>query len=31
MCGYRTLTSAECTTVMIVELTIMSGLGSSLD
>jgi hypothetical protein len=25
------LTSAECTTIMIAELTVTSGLGSSLD
>jgi hypothetical protein len=29
--GYRVLTSAECTTIMIVELTVTSGLGSSFD
>jgi hypothetical protein len=29
--GYRVLTSAECTTIMISELTVTSGLGSSLD
>jgi hypothetical protein len=29
--GYRVLTSAECTTIMIVMLTVTSGLGSSLD
>jgi hypothetical protein len=29
--GYRVLTSAECTTVMIVEPAVTSGLGSSID
>jgi hypothetical protein len=29
--GYGVLTSAECTTIMIVELAVTSGLGSSLD
>jgi hypothetical protein len=29
--GYMTLTSAGCTTIMIVELAVTSGLGSSLD
>jgi hypothetical protein len=29
--GYRVLTSAECTTIMIVELADTSGLGSSFD
>jgi hypothetical protein len=29
--GYRVLTSAECTTVMIAELAVSSGLGSSFD
>jgi hypothetical protein len=28
---YRILTSAECTTTMIAELAIISGLGSSFD
>jgi hypothetical protein len=27
--GYRVLTFAECTTIMIVELAVTSGLGSS--
>jgi hypothetical protein len=27
--GYRVLTSAECTTIMITELAVTSGLGSS--
>jgi hypothetical protein len=31
MRGYGALTSAECTTVMIVVLTVTSDLGSSLD
>jgi hypothetical protein len=31
MHGYRVLTSAECTTIMIIELAVISGLGSSLD
>jgi hypothetical protein len=31
MCGYRVLTFEECTTIMIAELTVMSGLGSSSD
>jgi hypothetical protein len=31
MRGYRLLTSAECTTIMIAVLTVTSGLGSSLD
>jgi hypothetical protein len=31
MCGYRVLTSAECTTVMTVVLMVTSSLGSSLD
>jgi hypothetical protein len=31
MLGYRVLTSAECTTIMITELAVTSGLGSSLD
>jgi hypothetical protein len=30
-CGYRVLTSTECTTIIIAELTVTSGLGSSLD
>jgi hypothetical protein len=30
-CGYRALTFAKCTTIMIVELMVTSGLGSSLD
>jgi hypothetical protein len=29
--GYRVLTSAECTTIMIVEFAVTSGLGSSFD
>jgi hypothetical protein len=29
--GYRVLTFVECTTIMIVELTVTSGLGSSRD
>jgi hypothetical protein len=29
--GYMVLTSAECTTIMIVELAVTSGLGSSFD
>jgi hypothetical protein len=29
--GYRALTFVKCTTIMIVELAITSGLGSSLD
>jgi hypothetical protein len=29
--GYRILAFAKCTSIMIVELAIMSGLGSSLD
>jgi hypothetical protein len=29
--GYRVLTSVECTPVMIVELAVTSGLGSSFD
>jgi hypothetical protein len=29
--GYRVLTSAECTTIMIDELAVTSGLGSSFD
>jgi hypothetical protein len=28
--GYKVLTSAKCTTIMIAELTVTSGLGSSL-
>jgi hypothetical protein len=31
MRGYRVLTSTECTTIMIAELMVTSGLGSSLD
>jgi hypothetical protein len=29
--GYRVLTSAECTTIMIAELAVTSGLGSFFD
>jgi hypothetical protein len=29
--GYRVLTFAKCTTIMIAELAVISGLGSSLD
>jgi hypothetical protein len=29
ICGYRALTSAECTTIMIAKLAVTSGLGSS--
>jgi hypothetical protein len=29
--GYRVLTFAKCTTIIIVELAITSGLGSSFD
>jgi hypothetical protein len=29
--GYMALTFAKCTTIMIVELTVLSGLGSSRD
>jgi hypothetical protein len=29
--GYRALTFTKCTTVMIVELAVTSGLGSSFD
>jgi hypothetical protein len=29
--GYRVLTFAECTTIMIAELAVTSGLGSSFD
>jgi hypothetical protein len=29
--GHRVLTSTECTTTMIAELVVTSGLGSSLD
>jgi hypothetical protein len=29
--GYKVLTSAEYTTIMIVELAVTSGLGSSFD
>jgi hypothetical protein len=28
--GYRTLTFSKCTTIMIAELAVTSGLGSSL-
>jgi hypothetical protein len=31
MRGYRELTSAECTTIMIAELVVTSSLGSSLE
>jgi hypothetical protein len=31
MCGYRALTFAKCTTIMIAELAVTSGLGSSQD
>jgi hypothetical protein len=31
MCGYRVLTFVKCTTIMIAELAVTSGLGSSLD
>jgi hypothetical protein len=31
MRGYRVLISAECTTIMIAELAVTSGLGSSFD
>jgi hypothetical protein len=31
MRGYKVLTSIECTTIMIAELTVTSGLGSSFD
>jgi hypothetical protein len=31
MRGYRVLTSAECTTIMIAELAVTSGLGYSFD
>jgi hypothetical protein len=31
MRGYTVLTSAECTTIMIAELTVTSVLGSSFD
>jgi hypothetical protein len=30
-CGDRVLTFAKCTTIMVVELAVTSGLGSSLD
>jgi hypothetical protein len=30
-CGYSALTVAKCTTIMIVELAVTSGVGSSLD
>jgi hypothetical protein len=29
--GYKAVTFAKCTTIMIVELTVMSGMGSSRD
>jgi hypothetical protein len=29
--GYRTLTFVKCTTIMIVELAVISGLGFSFD
>jgi hypothetical protein len=29
--GYRVLTYAECTTIMIAELAVISGMGSSFD
>jgi hypothetical protein len=29
--GYRVLTSTKCTTIMIAELMVTSGMGSSLD
>jgi hypothetical protein len=29
--GYRALTFAKCTTIMIADLAVTSGLGSSLD
>jgi hypothetical protein len=29
--GYMVLTTAECTTIMIAELVVISGLGSSFD
>jgi hypothetical protein len=29
ICGYRVLTFAKCTTIMIVVLMVISGLGSS--
>jgi hypothetical protein len=29
--GYRVLTSTDCTTIMITELAVTSGLGSSQD
>jgi membrane carboxypeptidase/penicillin-binding protein len=29
--GYKILTSVKCTTIMIAELAVTSGLGSSLD
>jgi hypothetical protein len=31
MHGYRVLTSVQCTTIMIAELVVTSGLGSSLE
>jgi hypothetical protein len=31
MCGYRVLTSAECTTIMIAKLAVTIGVRSSLD
>jgi hypothetical protein len=30
-CGYRVLTSTECTTIMIADIAVTSGLGSSFD
>jgi hypothetical protein len=30
-CGYKVLTSAECPTIIIADLAVTSGLGSSLD
>jgi hypothetical protein len=30
-CGYRMLTFAKCTTIVIVELAVTSDIGSSLD
>jgi hypothetical protein len=30
-CGYRILIFTKCTTIMIVELVVTSGLGSSLE
>jgi hypothetical protein len=31
MCGYRVLSLAKCTTIMIAELAVTSGVGSSFD